>query len=564
MTIAGGEDDNPYGENVLIVQWTNYGYFASDLVHGTFQVHLVADGRIVFNYNHLVSPERSYGQSATIGIQESSSGSAIQVSYNDDAGIRSGTAIVFELEDGAYTYSGPDASGFWDVLLIEGDTPPPTEPTSPDPASGETTSTTPTLSWEASADADDYRVLISTSSSLTSPVIDTVVTETSLDVTNELAMDTRYYWQVIARNESGDAPSDRWDFLTADIVETYTVRYLADKDGIIEGEAIQDVEAGADASTVRAVANSGYRFDGWSDGVTTAERTDLDINADLEVTAQFEKRPIIYRIRASAEPSDGGIIHGTGTRKKDRLVELEAVPAEGYVFSHWSERGEILGTDTVLEFRATSHRRFTAVFEEERDDSVEVDERTAPRRYIGGYPDGHFRPSAPLTRAELAVILSRLQEGNPPEDQAPDIPDLPADHWAHEALVWSMQRGLLTGFADGNLNPEEPLTRAQMAAVLVRWRELEEPGYPVSFADMDGHWAQEIVARVHSEGLMTGFPDGTFRPDDTITRAEVVLLLNSILGLEERDDVVLPWVDVDPDHPAYGAIGAAWMRSGDD
>ncbi|MFO7941645.1 MAG: hypothetical protein R6U92_03250, partial [Bacillota bacterium] len=272
-TIAQDEYDNPYEEDLLIVQWTNYGYFSSALVHGTFQVHLVADGRIVFNYNDLVSPERSYGQSATIGIQESGSGPAVQVSYNDDAGIRSGTAIVFELEDEAYTYSGPDASGFWDVLLIEGDTPPPTKPTGPDPATGETASVTPTLAWSASTGADDYTVLVSLEEDLTNTVIDTTTTETSLEVLDELEVEETYYWQVIARNESGDAPSDRWDFLTADIVETYTVRYLADENGIIEGEAIQDVEAGADASTVRAVANSGYRFDGWSDGVTTAERT---------------------------------------------------------------------------------------------------------------------------------------------------------------------------------------------------------------------------------------------------------------------------------------------------
>ncbi|MFW5896661.1 MAG: S-layer homology domain-containing protein [Bacillota bacterium] len=567
--IASDEHDNPYDEEVLIVQWTNYGYYASDLVHGTFQVHLVADGRIVFNYNDLVAPERAYGQTATIGIQESGSGPAIELSYNEDAGIRSGTAFMFAWDDDsdAYDYSdAPDASNFWDVLLIKGDTPPPTKPTSPDPAFGETTSETPTLSWEASSGADDYTVLVSTSTSLANPVIDADVTETSFQVTDELSIDTQYYWQVIARNDSGDAPSDRWEFLTADAVETYTVRYLAGDHGSIEGQATQEVEAGADAATVSAVADSGYRFDEWSDGITTAERTDLSIDADMEVTAGFKKRPIIYRIRASAEPSDGGIIHGTGTRRKDRQVELEAVPADGYRFVQWLDGGDVLGTDRVLAFQATGNRRLTAVFEEEGEaESEDAVESASPRGYIGGYPDGRFHPERPLNRAELAVILGRLDGDEIPSDgERPEIPDVPGDHWAYDAMVRAMQRELLQGFADGHLRPHEPLTRAQMAAVLVRWMGLEESDDPVEFTDMEGHWAGDVASRVHAAGFMAAFSDGTFRPEDPISRAETVMLLNRVLGLEERADVVMPWSDLDPTHPAYGAVGAAWMQLNDD
>jgi hypothetical protein len=213
-TIAAGRYGNPYGVPVVVVQWTNYGYYSSSLVHGTFQVHLVADGRIVFNYNDLIEPTRAYGQSATIGIQQSGSGSALQHSYNTDAGIRNGYTIRFNYDSGTggYTNLGASADGFWNMLLYK-DNLPPGKPENPSPGVGAAVSASPTLSWSAASEADDYRVVVSTNSNLNSPVYNQVVSGTSTTVSG-LSADTTYYWQVVARNASGQTPSDLWHFET--------------------------------------------------------------------------------------------------------------------------------------------------------------------------------------------------------------------------------------------------------------------------------------------------------------------------------------------------------------
>ncbi|NOR48331.1 MAG: PGF-pre-PGF domain-containing protein, partial [Methanosarcinaceae archaeon] len=212
-TIAAGDHNNPYGDNVAIVQWTNYGFFGKILVMGTFQVHMVANGSIVFNYNDLISPELSYGQSATIGIQENGTGNFSQHSYNADAGIRSGYIIRFDkINDTAYNKSEASTNGFWDILLYkDGGVQPPGKPVNLTPTIGTNVFVNPTLRWDVADNADDYRVVVSNQSNLNSPVFTSNVTDNFTTVSG-LSEDTTYYWQVIANNSGGETPSDLCNF----------------------------------------------------------------------------------------------------------------------------------------------------------------------------------------------------------------------------------------------------------------------------------------------------------------------------------------------------------------
>ncbi|WP_342304849.1 PKD domain-containing protein [Methanolobus sp. ZRKC5] len=217
-SIASGDKGNPYGTDALVVQWTNYGFFSSELVMGTFQVHLVSDGNITFNYNDLISPTRSYGQSATIGIQENGTGNYVQHSINADAGIRSGYAITFAYDDGVnYTKSGASTDDFWDILLYKnGSVQPPTKPYAPNPSVGATTSTSPTLSW-SSENATNYTVRVSVNSDLSSPIYsNSTFTESPLSLSS-LSANTTYYWHIIAQNNGGEAHSDLWNFTTSSV-----------------------------------------------------------------------------------------------------------------------------------------------------------------------------------------------------------------------------------------------------------------------------------------------------------------------------------------------------------
>ena len=212
-TIAAGEYNNPYGDNVSVVQWTNYGFYSSDLIMGTFQVHLVANGSIVLNYNDLIAPARAYGQSATIGIQENGTGNFSQHSFNTDAGIRSGYTIRFDkVNDTSYNKSEVGTDGFWDILIYkDGGVQPPGKPVNLTPSIGTNVFVNPTLRWDVADNAEDYRVVVSKSSNLNSPVYNSIVTENYTTVSG-FSEDTTYYWQVIANNSGGETPSDLCNF----------------------------------------------------------------------------------------------------------------------------------------------------------------------------------------------------------------------------------------------------------------------------------------------------------------------------------------------------------------
>jgi PKD repeat protein len=334
-TIAADEYGNPYGTNVLVIQWTNYGYYDSELVMGTFQVHLVDDGRIVFNYNDLIAAERSYGQEATIGIQQSNNGSYLQHSYNTDAGIRSGSAISFTYNGGiSYTSSAASTDGFWDMLLYkESSVQPPDKPMNPNPSINSTTSTSPTLRWDAATNAEEYLVLVSTNSNLNNPVFNQLVNNTSVTVSG-LSSDTTYYWQVIAINAGGQTPSDQWRFITSS--NTITLNYIAGSHGSILGTTPQTVIPGENSTAVTAVPNNGYHFVRWSDNSTDNPRIDYNVTENISVTAEFAINTYTLTYTADQNGSITGnstqnVIHGmNGTA-------VTAVPNNGYYFVRWSD-----------------------------------------------------------------------------------------------------------------------------------------------------------------------------------------------------------------------------------
>ncbi|MBS1416316.1 MAG: hypothetical protein HPY94_04155, partial [Clostridia bacterium] len=116
----------------------------------------------------------------------------------------------------------------------------------------------------------------------------------------------------------------------------YTVQYLTDGSGRIEGEASQSVEYGGSTTTVTAIPNEGYRFIGWSDGIETATRTDENVKSDITVTAEFEK--LIYTVQYLTDGN--GTIVGEASQSiayGESTTTVTAIPNEGYRFVGWSD-----------------------------------------------------------------------------------------------------------------------------------------------------------------------------------------------------------------------------------
>lgn len=147
--------------------------------------------------------------------------------------------------------------------------------------------------------------------------------------------------------------------------------------------------------------------------------------------------------------------------------------------------------------------------------------------YLQGYPDGGFHPDDPMTRAQCATMLARLLEDYDPEGTYAPLPfsDTAADRWFAGYLSFVHQKGVVKGYPDGSFRPDEPMTRAEFATV-VRNILKPENAEAAPFSDTSRHWARNAIGQLAAMDILDGYPDGTFRPDDPISRAEAAKVLN--------------------------------------
>jgi hypothetical protein len=155
-------------------------------------------------------------------------------------------------------------------------------------------------------------------------------------------------------------------------------------------------------------------------------------------------------------------------------------------------------------------------------------------RVISGFDDNTFRPDNPVTRAQVVNWLWKLA-GEPAPRTPHGFSDVAAGAWFADALSWASGEGLVSGYPDDTFRPTEPVNRAQLAAMLWNQAEQPVPGASASFDDVrSGAWYAEAVAWLVDMGYAAGFRDGTFRPLDEVNRAQAVTWL---YGARRFDDV---------------------------
>ncbi|MCR4428687.1 MAG: S-layer homology domain-containing protein [Caldiserica bacterium] len=151
--------------------------------------------------------------------------------------------------------------------------------------------------------------------------------------------------------------------------------------------------------------------------------------------------------------------------------------------------------------------------------------------FIQGYPDGTFRPEKPITRAEIAAILTRIMGLNPQTAANPNFADVQSTHWAFGYISAVVEAGIMQGYPDHTFHPDQSITRAELATVMVRARGLFPLIVaPPTFPDIAGHWAAGYIEAAQRAMFITGYPSGDFRPDQSITRAETVTLIDRSYG----------------------------------
>lgn len=160
--------------------------------------------------------------------------------------------------------------------------------------------------------------------------------------------------------------------------------------------------------------------------------------------------------------------------------------------------------------------------------------------YVMGYPDGTVRPNGSITRAEVSAILFRLLSDKTRDEYfttESSFTDVKAGAWYNNSIATLEKAGVIVDTAKGGaFRPNEAITRAELAAMLAQFSDAK-PVKGVKFSDVSaGHWAYEAIAIAAKMGWIEGYPDGTFRPDATITRAEMMTLVNRALERVPSDE----------------------------
>lgn len=177
-------------------------------------------------------------------------------------------------------------------------------------------------------------------------------------------------------------------------------------------------------------------------------------------------------------------------------------------------------------------------------------ERDNHDSYIAGYPDGTVAPNRPITRAEVAAIFYRILRDDGREEiwtTKCSYSDVPAQSWYTSQVATLTNGGILAGYKDGTFRPQQYITRAEfatIAALFFHAPEVEDD----AFTDIYDSWARDYINRAAKLGLISGYKDGTFRPQNQITRAEVMEIINNVLFRTPDKDHLLPDMIVWPDN----------------
>lgn len=281
----------------------------------------------------------------------------------------------------------------------------------------------------------------------------------------------------------------------------------------------------------------GYTFEGWySDAELTQRVTSVKLDANKTVYAKWkEAEKPTYTFTFN---TNGGTSIAPLTKEEGSVIDLTKYnpTREGYTFEGWY-------SDAALTQRITSVKltKDTVIYAKwsKINDTPESDEQPYHPEmltkehyaYIVGRKGNKIEPMANITRAEVATIFFRLlteEVRNANITTLNSFEDVNKGDWFNTAVSTLARLGIIKGRSESSFAPNEKITRAEFTAMVVRFSDIVWNGYDL-FSDIDGHWARDYINAAASIGWVVG-NNGKFRPDDNITRAEAMTLVNRVLN----------------------------------
>lgn len=269
----------------------------------------------------------------------------------------------------------------------------------------------------------------------------------------------------------------------------------------------------------------------------------------------------------TATSNANGIVHFPDVSNGTYTL-LEKSAPKGYVASDETY------TLTVSDSRITMNGKDYAPVTFVNRKAAELN-RTDHLAFLSGYANGTFEPDRNMTRAEVTTMFARLLTEKMAADQtySNTFSDVAKSHWAANYIGYMQQFGIITGYADGSFRPDASVTRAEFAAIASRFERLTEG--TKSFSDVpSSHWAAKYINFAATRGWVNGYADGTFQPNNSITRAEVAAVTCRLLERNADQSYIRShlselraFTDVNESHWAYwytmeAANGHDYTKSG--
>ena len=328
-----------------------------------------------------------------------------------------------------------------------------------------------------------------------------------------------------------------------------------------------DSEAPADKMTFinTYTHSSGGGGDGSSSASITVNKTDA-LGKPL-AGASFVLKDSRGREAYQATSNASGIVRFTKVDSGTYTLLEKAAP-EDYVISDKTYELTVSGSRVTMDGKTYSPVTFV------NRRAAELNRRDH-YAFLVGYADGTFGPERNMTRAEVTTMFARLLTEQIEADKtySSTFNDVAKDCWAANYIGYMQQFGIVTGYEDGSFRPDAPVTRAEFAAIASRFEKLTQGSK--SFTDVpDTHWAVKYINFAATRGWVTGYADGTFKPEHSITRAEVAAVTCRLLErsadqtyIRSHIGELRTFADVTESHWAYwyameAANGHDYTKSG--
>lgn len=327
-------------------------------------------------------------------------------------------------------------------------------------------------------------------------------------------------------------------------LKNYTLTYVSNGGTEYAAETYKE---GTEVNIDKAPTREGYIFKGWfSDEALTQAVSKVTMDSDKTVYAKWEKELKNFTL---TYVSNGGTEFDPETYKEGTEVPLSKIPTRaGFSFLGWYADAAL--TQLVTKVTMDSDKTVYANWKEDETPVLEKGDHSA---YIIGYKDGYVRPNRNISRAEVATIFFRLLTDEAREkywSSTNNYSDVKDTDWCNNAISTLSNMGILKGDKDGRFRPNDPVTRAEFAAIAARFSDGAADDY-ADFSDVPkDYWASKEIAKAARLGWIKGYKDGTFHPKSNITRAEAMTLVNRVLERGVDEDGLakdaIQWADNKP------------------